>query len=193
MALALPGAKGLFSHIQEELSHMNGKRFILTQGMHAALSDLRWLTDDPAKRPTHLYELVPLPPSVDGYHDAPRTICGRVILPVSTAVSREIKANPSTSLTYPYPEAPQPMVWRANFPPDVVANLVIWSNPTGGTTNSDLDMAGSVLNNDDVEKCFNVQEQTVLSRTDNMETMWWQHLPSNLPELPKCYNTPQFD
>ena len=33
---------------------------------------------------------------------------------------------------------PKPMVWHTHFPPDVVADFVSWSNPAGGTTNSNL-------------------------------------------------------
>ena len=52
--------------------------------------------------------------------------------------------------------------------------MVSWSNPMGGTTNSDLEMAGSVLHHDGFANCFGMQECIVLSRTYNMATMWWQ-------------------
>ena len=60
MALSLPGARGLFSLIQEALLHVNGKRVALKLGVHATLSDFRWLVEDLVNRPTRLYELVPL-------------------------------------------------------------------------------------------------------------------------------------
>ena len=55
MALALLGARGLFSHMQEALCHVNEKRVTLTQGVHAALSDFQWLAEDLVNRPTCLY------------------------------------------------------------------------------------------------------------------------------------------
>ena len=39
MELALPGARGLFSQMQETLCHVKGKRVMLSIGIHEALSD----------------------------------------------------------------------------------------------------------------------------------------------------------
>ena len=39
MALSLPGARVLFIHMQESLLHVKVKRFTLTRGVHASLSD----------------------------------------------------------------------------------------------------------------------------------------------------------
>ena len=70
MALALPGARGLFSQMQEALCHVKGKSVTLSPGVHDALDNFKWLAEDVDKRPTRMYELVPLRPTVDGYHDA---------------------------------------------------------------------------------------------------------------------------
>ena len=73
MALALPGARGMFSQMQEALCHVKGKRVTLSTGVHKALSDFKWLAEDVANRPTRMYELVPLLPTVDGdLHSCPR-------------------------------------------------------------------------------------------------------------------------
>ena len=66
MALAPPGARGLLSQMQEALFHIKGKRVTLSPGIHKALDDFKRLADDVAKRPTWMYELVPLRPTVDG-------------------------------------------------------------------------------------------------------------------------------
>ena len=55
----------------------------------------------------------------------------------------------------------------------MVADLFSWPNPTAGTINLDLETAGSILNHDGLDIVFDVWERTVLSRTDNMATMWW--------------------
>ena len=47
-------------------------------------------------------------------------------------VPREIQAQPISSLPSPYLVYPHPIVWRAPFLTAVVADLVSWSNPTGG-------------------------------------------------------------
>ena len=81
MALALPRARGLFSQMQEALCHVKGKRVTLSPGVHEALYYFKWLADDVSKRPTRMYELVPLRPTVDSYHDASGYMCGGVVLP----------------------------------------------------------------------------------------------------------------
>ena len=58
MSIALPGSRGLFSHMQEALRHVSGKRLNLNKGIHQALQDFRWLLRDIAERPTRLPELV---------------------------------------------------------------------------------------------------------------------------------------
>ena len=52
MALALPGARGLFSQMQEALFHVKGKRVTLSPGVHDALDDFKWLAEDVTKGPT---------------------------------------------------------------------------------------------------------------------------------------------
>ena len=80
MALALPGARGLFSQIQEALCHVKGKRVTLSQSVHDALDDFKWLPKDVDKRPTQMNKLVPLRPTMDGYHDASGYMYGGVVL-----------------------------------------------------------------------------------------------------------------
>ena len=52
MALALPGARGLFSQMQEALCHVEGKRVTLSPCLHKALEEFKWLADNVAKLPT---------------------------------------------------------------------------------------------------------------------------------------------
>jgi hypothetical protein len=60
MTLAIPGARGLFSHMQEtDPASSNSDRV-------DDLQDFRLLHDDLARRPTRLYELVPLAPTLLG-------------------------------------------------------------------------------------------------------------------------------
>ena len=66
MTLALPGARGLFSQLQGALCHVKDKRFTLSTGVHEDLEDFKWLAEDVANRPTRMYEIVPLQPTVDG-------------------------------------------------------------------------------------------------------------------------------
>ena len=43
MAIALSGAQGLSNHMQEALLHVEGKRVVLTRGVHQALTEFQWL------------------------------------------------------------------------------------------------------------------------------------------------------
>ena len=52
MAIALPGDRGLFSHMQEALRHMEGKRVELIRGVHQTLVDFQWLVEELSKLPT---------------------------------------------------------------------------------------------------------------------------------------------
>ena len=81
MVLALPGAKGLFSNMQEFLCHVKDKKVAMSKGVHEALVDFSWLAENLANRPTCIYKLVPLRPTVDGYHNAYGYMCGSVLLP----------------------------------------------------------------------------------------------------------------
>ena len=86
MTIALPGTRGLFSHTQESLRHMQGKMSALTRGVQQALAEFCWLAEDLIKRPTSLYDLMPLQPIVGGYHDSSGYICVEAVLPGPTAV-----------------------------------------------------------------------------------------------------------
>ena len=81
IAPALPGARELFIQLQEAICHVKGKRITLPTGVHDALSDFRWISEDVPNRPTRMYELVLLRPNVDGYHDASGYMCDGMVLP----------------------------------------------------------------------------------------------------------------
>ena len=129
MALALPGARGLFSQMQEALCHIKGKRVTLSPGVHDALDDFKWLAEDVAKRPTRMYKLVPLRPTVDGYHDASGYMCGGVVLPGPTSPPQTLLPQPSAARPSPTPTGEHPIVWRMPLPKDITESLVSWTNP----------------------------------------------------------------
>ena len=82
MYISLSSARGLFSHMQDSLRHVEGKRVALTRGIHQALAELWWLAEDLSRLPTRLYDLVPPYTIMDGYNDAPEYICVGSVLPV---------------------------------------------------------------------------------------------------------------
>ncbi len=70
MAIALPGARHLFSHMQYALSNKLKTRVTLSRGVYDALEEFRWILNDLKCRPTRIAELVPLLAAVEGHHDA---------------------------------------------------------------------------------------------------------------------------
>ena len=104
MAISLPRARGLFIHIQEALCHVEGNRVVLTRGVHQALTDFQWLADDLGKRSTRLYEIVPLQPTLGGYHEASRYMCKGAVLTVSMEVPRTPQPHPRAAATSRSPQ-----------------------------------------------------------------------------------------
>jgi hypothetical protein len=183
MMLALPGARGLFSHLQVALQSNNNNSLCLHRGFHDALDDFRWLQKSLASRPTRLYKLVPQAPTIIGPHDASGFGAGGVWLPTSTTTPCATPlltldpSSPSGTLmtTTVAPHAPVPIVWRTKFPLQVERRLVTLSNPTGNINNSDLELAGGVLHDDVAAHCFDIRERTTQSNTDNSATLFWHH------------------
>ena len=129
MLLALPGSRGLFSQMQEALRHVNGKRVMLAQVVHEALADFQWLAEDMASRPTRLFELVPLTPTLNGYHESSGRMCGGVVLPVPSAFPCVLQKQPSAVLPSREKLAAHPIVWRVPYPQDIVNRLVTYKIP----------------------------------------------------------------
>ena len=171
MALALPGARHLFSHMQYALSNKIGSRVNLTKGVHSALEDFRWLLRDLQRRPTRIAEVVPLLASAEGHHDASGKGAGGVWFPAKHLAPRRGYKN-------------QPILWRLKWPQHIIDQLVTSTNPNGTISNSDLELAGGLLHLEAIAQCFDVRERTVLSKTDNLNTLFWQRKASATTE--KC-------
>ena len=119
-------------------SHSLGK-------LHEALADFQWLAEDMASRPTLLFELVPLTPTLDGYHDSSGRMCGGVLLHGPSAALRVLQKQPSAALPSKDKLSAHPIVWRVPYPHDIVNRLVTYKNPGGDINNSDLELAGCVF------------------------------------------------
>ena len=111
MALALPGARGLYSQMQEAHCHVKGKSVTLSEDVNEALEDFHWLAEDVSNRPTRIYDLDPLISTMDGYHDTSGCMCGGVVLPGPTAIPRILPLQPSAVRPSPDPIAAHPIVW----------------------------------------------------------------------------------
>ncbi len=170
MSLALPGSRGLFSAMQKALATSTSKRVALRKGVHNALHDFKWMSDDISSRPTRIAELIPLLPSALGYHDASGQGAGGVWFPTDDLCPRQGS------------KQSQPLLWRLQWPKDISSSLVSEKNPSGTISISDLELAGGLLHLDIIAQCFDVRERTVLSKTDNLATLYWQRKGSTTTE-----------
>jgi hypothetical protein len=148
----------------------SANRVNLRKGVHQAISDFQWMADDIASRPTRIAEIVPLLPSALGYHDASGQGAGGVWFP-----SNDLNPRLGSSQS-------QPLVWRLQWPKDVTDSLVSVQNPHGSISISDLELAGGLLHLDAIAHAFDIRERTVLSKTDNLATMFWQRKGSTTTE-----------
>ena len=176
MAIALPGARGLFSYLQA-VSKASDHRLCLTSAFHHALADFRWIHKDLASRPTRLQELIPTAPSVTGTHDASRLGAGGVWFPSADAVPRSTTVYRLTGDgTHIQPETlqqPHPILWQQSYPSNLQRTLKTSNNPEGTNSISDFELAGSVLHHEAAAHCYDVRERTILSTTDNTNTLYW--------------------
>ena len=157
MSIGIPGSRGLFSLLQEGFRHADKYRIRITPAMRHQLDDFEWLANDLASRPTELAEIVPDHPVAVGPHDASGEGMGGVWLPAVT----------NSNLT--------PILWRERFPPHITARLVSSSNPTGDITNSDLELAGLVAQQDVLVQTVNCRGRTIAPIGDNTPMVYWHH------------------
>jgi hypothetical protein len=81
----------------------------------------------------------------------------------------------------------QPILWRAEFPPEVQATLITESNATGTVTNSDLELAAQIAQQDILVQQHDCRERTVSTLTDNIPARSWQRKGSTTTLGPAAY------
>jgi hypothetical protein len=174
MSMALPGSRGLFSHLQTALQHRTKSRVPLTREVHQALKDFRWMLDNISQRPTRIAELVPLLPSALGYHDASGSGAGGVWFPTPHLVPRCELAG-------------RLLLWRYQWPEEIHSRLVTETNPMGSISISDLELAGGLLHLDVLCQQYDIRERTILSKTDNLAALFWQRKGSTTSDKAPPY------
>ena len=163
MALTLPGARGMFGQMKESLCHVIGKMVTQSKGVHEALEDFRWLSEDVSNFPTRIYKQVSLRPTVDSYHNASGYMCGGMVLPGPTVIPHILPPQPSAAQPYHNPIAAHPIVWRTPLTKDNVDSLVSWEKSQETVNNSELELAGGIIQSEFVAQCFVVTERTIFS------------------------------
>ena len=80
-----------------------------------------------------------------------------------------------------------PIVWRCEWPKHIQDALVTEDNPFGTLTNSDLELAGGLLHLEAIANNFDVQEFTILSKTDNSATLYLQRKGRTTTRAPPAH------
>ena len=156
MSIAIPGARGLFSVLQEAFRHVekDRPRLRLTKQVHDFLADFKWLANDISSRPTRIAELIPDTPATLGAVDAAGEGMGGVhFVPTEGRIV--------------------PILWRRKFPTIIQQQLVSWSNPTGTLTNSDFELTGNIAHMDVLAQFADVRERTIHNSSDNVASVYW--------------------
>ena len=123
--LDIPGAKGMFSHIQTAVvKARSSNRIKVDWSTRDELRDWKWLAGDIATRPTSIAEVVRHPPSIWQATDAAKAGMGGVILDLTKQV--------------------EPIVWRQPLPVEIQSRWVSDVNPRGEITNSDTELCGVI-------------------------------------------------
>lgn len=146
VSMAIPGSAGLFGALQLALNKAKGNRIRVTSSLRHHISAFAALAADLSNRPTHLAEIVPQSPSLLGTTDAARAGMGGVYF------------DPSE----------QGYVWRYPFPHDVQKDLVSTDNPSGRTTNSDLEHTGLLAQVSLMGVTHDIRYATVSNGSDNV-------------------------
>ena len=79
------------------------------------------------------------------------------------------------------------ILWRNQFPPNVMDRLVSHHNPTGSINNSELKLAGIIGNNDVLANVYSVVETTTATRNDNLSGLSWSTKGAVLATTPASY------
>ena len=156
MAPALPGARGLFSILQESLSKADRNRVRITKHVWEVVEDFRAIADSLRQRPTRLQELVPTAPSYLGASDACRDGMGGVWFH-------------ATDRHQP------PILWRQSFTPTIKAALVTAENPRGAISISDLELLAMIAHKDVLAQQTDIAERTIWMATDNRAALSWSN------------------
>lgn len=171
MQLGIPGSQGLLSTLQHALTEsLRGrrKRVRLTTQVRRHIADLLDLVESVSDRPTRIAELFPqYPAHVYGLCDASKQGFGGVIFP-------------SDHLQSP------PIAWRLPAPNDIKRAFLSDDNMGGTITNSDLELAGTLLH-ESVLFGHQLAEATIVTGCDNTPAVAWRHKGSNSLHGPSAH------
>jgi hypothetical protein len=147
----MPGGEGQFSLLQAALCAEHQGRVKIAPSLRSQLQTFRDILGD-TERVTQLDELIPGDPIHIGACDAAKAGMGGVW----------------------FPHAGPPLLWRQPFPKPVRDQIVSFSNPHGKLTNSDLELAGTVVHQAILGDCVPVCGETAHTLCDNTPAVAWR-------------------
>ena len=157
MSVAICGCTRLFSILQVAFPHedKSQNRLWFSPTLHGFLDDFRWLATDLISRPTCIAKLIPdREPATNSACDAAALGMGGVhFVPTDTT---EI-----------------PLLWQQQFPDWIRRDLSFFANLSGPITNSDLELAGSIAQNDILAQAVDVWEKTTHNSYNNIAAVYW--------------------
>lgn len=80
------------------------------------------------------------------------------------------------------------VIQRLKWPQHVIDCLITSDNPHGDISNSDLELVSGLLSLEVLAQTFNICERTILSKTNNLNELFWQHKIS-ITECPTMFLT----
>ena len=170
MSPALPGARGLFSILQDSLKRADRNRVRVTRYVWDMASDFRGIADSLQSRPTRLRELVPGNPEYIGASDVCISGMGGVWFARHHLSSLE-----------------PPILWRRRYPPAVQAALITSARPHGSISISDLELAAMIAHKDVLAQHQQVGERTIWMATDNAAALAWSNKGSATSSAARAY------
>ncbi|KAL7561530.1 hypothetical protein ACA910_022684 [Epithemia clementina (nom. ined.)] len=169
MAMGLPGARGLFSHLQSALStHRTYTHVRLTKPARNALADFELLALGISSRPTRISEIIPSRhPTFVGVCDAAPVGMGGIWLPP------------------PHDPRP-PLLWRWPTPTHLTQHIT--TDTTSGTvTINDLELVAILIHADILASTFDVRKTTLATCCDNVAAVAWSRRGSITSDGPSAY------
>jgi hypothetical protein len=168
MATAIPGAKYLFSILQNVLLDQPvSSRLRLNNLVTDSLQDWVILAQTLTTNPTPIRSLVPAPPDFLGAVDASGVGVGGF-------------------WTTPHSDRPA-MVFRHKFPDHISANLISTQNPSGTLTNSDFELAALVLGSGVLASHATLNHSHIWCASDNTPAVAWCQRGSPSSKNPNAY------
>jgi hypothetical protein len=156
MAPALQGTRYLLSVLQHVLKDQStAARLRLSPLVKQTLLDWKLIASDLAAHPVPVASLVPRPPHFAGAVDASGSGCGGFW--VNTT----------------HGSLPQPLAFRLEFPPDIQAQLVSSSNPSGTLSNSDFELAAITLGVAIIQDNAPTRHACLYTASDNTPAIAW--------------------